>query len=273
MRISGVEVPEEAKMVVMQEDKFKVYFNLLHNAINEYEEVLKLAEPIIAVSKNLLEPHLNELFRVIQPAMVSLTWTSMNIDAFLSRFHTELMRFRDLVTKMTDIMDNRIERNLQAIEALLLVELPQDGSMSLDKFVSTQEKHVEEVQKLLAAKNQEVEEAVTDLGGHVRNYTLSSTDMAVDDEAVQQVSVYYAKAMYRATTCTQRCLRAQEPRRRGRWRASSRRTSPSSTWRSSSTCPTSSCTRRSSTSSRHQPLLARGARLLEGAQGVGERQG
>ena len=54
-------------MVVMQEDKFKVYYNLLANAIVEYEAVLASAQPIFDIAKNLLEPHLNELFRVIQP--------------------------------------------------------------------------------------------------------------------------------------------------------------------------------------------------------------
>jgi len=71
-------------------------------------------------------------------AMVSLTWTSMNIDAFLARFHQELVRFADLVSKMRDIMDNRIARNLSAVSRLLLVELPHDESMTLDKFVSVQ---------------------------------------------------------------------------------------------------------------------------------------
>ena len=61
MRISGVEVPEEAKMVVMQEEKFKTYFNLLNNAIREYEAVLESAQPILNIAKALLEPHLNEL--------------------------------------------------------------------------------------------------------------------------------------------------------------------------------------------------------------------
>ena len=31
-------MPEEAKMAVMQEEKFKLYLNLLHNAIREYEQ-------------------------------------------------------------------------------------------------------------------------------------------------------------------------------------------------------------------------------------------
>jgi hypothetical protein len=33
-------------------------------------QVVESAQPIIAIAKGLLEPHLNELFRVIQPAMV-----------------------------------------------------------------------------------------------------------------------------------------------------------------------------------------------------------
>ena len=97
------------------------------------------AQPIVAISKGLLEPHLNELYRVIQPAMISLTWTSMNIDAFLDSFHRELLRFSGLVAKISDIMVNRIQRNLTAVEGMRLVELPEHESMTLDRFVSSQE--------------------------------------------------------------------------------------------------------------------------------------
>eukprot|EP00966_Prymnesium_polylepis_P248502 5745763-Prymnesium_polylepis.1 len=94
----------------MQEDKFKNYYNLLAYALAEYESVM-LGVP--ATLAPLLKPHVKELERVILPGMVTLTWTSMNIDAYLGRFHAELMRFNDLVFKLTDIMDNRLLRNEQ----------------------------------------------------------------------------------------------------------------------------------------------------------------
>ena len=84
----------------------------------------------------------------------------MNIDAFLDSFHAELLRFSGLVAKLTDIMVNRIQRNLAAVEQLRLVDLPEHESMTLDRFVATQEKRVKEQSAHLLSKNLEVEELV-----------------------------------------------------------------------------------------------------------------
>ena len=42
----------------------------VHAPSTHRAQVVESAQPIIAIAKGLLEPHLNELFRVIQPAMV-----------------------------------------------------------------------------------------------------------------------------------------------------------------------------------------------------------
>jgi hypothetical protein len=63
----------------------------------------------------LLKPHIAELTAVINPGLVTLTWTSMNISAFLQRFHSEMLRFNELVDKLKDIMANRLMRNQQMI--------------------------------------------------------------------------------------------------------------------------------------------------------------
>lgn len=73
----GIEVPESAKMVLLQEEKFKYYFNQLSYALREHERVMS---SVLPVTKPLLGPHLDDLEKKIQPGMYILTWTSMNID-------------------------------------------------------------------------------------------------------------------------------------------------------------------------------------------------
>jgi len=91
----GVEAPESAKMVLLQEAKFKSYYNKLSYALEQYEEVVGKIMPITAT---LLKPHLADMERKVQPGMVTLTWTSMNIDGYLHRIHRgpdEARRSRD----------------------------------------------------------------------------------------------------------------------------------------------------------------------------------
>jgi len=48
--------------------------------LKEYERILSKIKPIM---KQLLIPHVEDLELKLRPGMVTLTWTSMNIDAYL----------------------------------------------------------------------------------------------------------------------------------------------------------------------------------------------
>tara|TARA_B100000795_G_C22459325_1_gene308645 strand:- start:29 stop:535 length:507 start_codon:yes stop_codon:yes gene_type:complete len=167
-------------MVLMQEQKFKEHHNLLSHALAEYEAVM---ENVLPITRPLLKPHIAELERVIQPGMLGLTWTSMNIEAYLTAFHTELRRFDDMVIKIRDIVENRLTRNLELVAALELVDMAQDNdTFTLDKFVAVQEKHVEVQTKFMSAKNEEIEMAVVDLVALVAGYPLTHTSESVEEE-------------------------------------------------------------------------------------------
>ena len=201
----GIEVPESAKMVLMQEQKFKEHHNLLSHALTEYDIVMSNVLPI---TKPLLKPHIAELERVIQPGMLGLTWTSMNIEAYLTSFHTELRRFDDMVKKIRDIVDNRLTRNLKMIANLELVNLTADGeTFTLDKFVSVQEKHIKDQVAIMQAKNEEVEEAVKDLISLVNSYPLTHTTEAVEQADMVKLTKQFETEMYTAVLkCTQNSL-------------------------------------------------------------------
>ncbi len=158
----GIDVPESARMVLLQEDKFKCYLNELTFALKEYERVLALVPP---VCKPIIRPHLEDLDRKIQPGMVILTWASMNIDGFLNRVHTGLAKLEELIQRINDIMDNRIEHNLKHISRTMMVDLPQNQSFTLDQLVALQEKTIKRKSTLMDQRNLQVERAVDDLVG------------------------------------------------------------------------------------------------------------
>ena len=97
----GMDVPETARMVLLQESKFKWYYDELTFALKEYERVLALVPP---VCKPVIRPHLEDLDRKIHPGMVLLTWQSMNIDGYLHRVHTGVALLESLMHKINDIM-------------------------------------------------------------------------------------------------------------------------------------------------------------------------
>ena len=155
-----VVIPEGAKMILLQEQKFKTYFNDLKYMLSEYERV---SQSIIPITYKLLEPHLKTMELKLRPGMATLTWTSMNIDAYKAHIHDGLARLEELVTKVNDIVVNRIQKNLKQISRSLITVLPQDRTITLDEFVTMEEACVKTVTTQLAMKNRATENAVADL--------------------------------------------------------------------------------------------------------------
>jgi dynein heavy chain len=195
----GVDVPDSAKMVLLQEDKFKNYHNQLSFALREYERVVVRILPVI---HPLLQPHMDDLERKIQPGMATLTWTSMNIDSYLERVHKGIAKLEELVNKINDIVDNRIEANLREIGKSLLVDLPADESVSLDAFMTLQDKLVKQQAEWMDQKNYAVENAVRDLLQHAAMYRLGDDDgegeQCEDPVQSSRITKYYSQLMYRA---------------------------------------------------------------------------
>ncbi|RLN86351.1 hypothetical protein BBJ28_00004571 [Nothophytophthora sp. Chile5] len=223
----GIEVPENARMVMLQEEKFKAYYNDLSYALHEYDRV---TAKIIPVTEALLRPHLEDLQQKLRPGLVTLTWTSMNIDAYTAVAHGALQRLEELISSVLDAIENRIEKNLKVVAKASLVHLPTDQSFALDDFVRMQEKHVANVTRQLAAKNVEIENAVEDVLRLICDYTLdgvstpttstssspsrpTTTTIACDSDTMETFRSFYRNLFYRAlVTSTKQSLDAIKKR-------------------------------------------------------------
>ena len=205
LRRLGHEIPESAKMVLMMEDKYKHHYNLLSYALSEYERVMNDVPDIL---RPLLKPHMEELQSVINPGLVTLTWTSMNIASYLARFHSEMLRFSDLVFKLKDIVSNRLVRNQNIIRGLPLVEIPEEGTtLPLDKFISMQAKFATKQTVVMAAKSIETMHAVRDLVRQITEYELSYVPQQFSQSDIDGLVEHFSKTTYRAVLdCTKTSL-------------------------------------------------------------------
>ncbi|KAL7690391.1 putative AAA+ ATPase domain, dynein heavy chain region D6 P-loop domain-containing protein [Plasmopara halstedii] len=213
----GIEVPENARMVMLQEDKFKANYNDLNYALHQYDRVVAKIIPITAA---LLRPHLEDLEQKLTPGLVTLTWTSMNIDAYTAVVHAMLQRLEKLISSVSDAIENRIEKNLVLVSKACLVHLPTNQSFALDEFVRMQEKHVVTITKQLGAKNVEIENAVEDVlrlicechldGSSASDAVLSVTgsrNAMCSAEAIEAFRNFYQNLFYRSLlTCTKNSL-------------------------------------------------------------------
>ena len=191
----GVEVPDSAKMVLLQEEKFKHYFNELTYAVSQYEEVM---ESIPKVARALMQPHVDDLERKVQPGMFILTWTSMNIDGYLHRIHRGLARLRELIKAVSDCIENRIDGNLKAMSKIQLVDLPTDRSFTFEEFIALQSKKMKGEGEFMRVRNVEVSRAVNDLVELIANFPRENTEVPLPEEEAQELKAHYSKLMYEA---------------------------------------------------------------------------
>jgi len=192
----GIEIPESAKIVLLQEEKFKIYNSELTFVLGEYDRIVNKIRPN---TKSLLVPHLEDLEYKLRPGMNILTWTSMNIDGYLAHVHQGLSKLEQLIININDIMENRIENNLKALSKTVLVNLPIDSkTYTLDEFVEMQSEWIDTESKKLKSKNIEVEQAVEDLINTICSYSLDEHVEAICSEEIQKLSKYYSWSMYQA---------------------------------------------------------------------------
>ncbi|CAE8591739.1 unnamed protein product, partial [Polarella glacialis] len=210
-RMGGVDIPEAAKMVLLQEQKFKTYNHELSYFLKEYRRVTQMVKPIAG---NLMKPHIENLEFKMRPGVVLLTWTSMNIENYLEEIWRELDKLEQLVMTVNDLMDNRIDANLKVVSNVQLVNLPEEQELvTLDEFVDMQERHVRSTTDFLVAKSLEIENAVNDMLGIIVAFELEPHVPGVTESEIIKVKAHYNWSMYQALlNATKSSLRSMKLR-------------------------------------------------------------
>ncbi|NXN47775.1 DYH10 protein, partial [Rhinoptilus africanus] len=105
----GFPVPEIARYVALQEDKYLRYTNGLKNMLDRYH---KLMETMNEAETKLLDDHIEELWRVFKSGHRRLKWNSLGIGDFIDRCTQAVRKLESLV--------HQIHNNSEAINNTLL---------------------------------------------------------------------------------------------------------------------------------------------------------
>ena len=165
-------IPPSTKTVMLLEGKLKTYYNKIKYADAVYNRIVAAVPSELS---ELMRPHLRSLARTIRPAM---TWTSVNIEGFLTTLTAELERFDFLVSQVVDVVANRINNNLHFVSRLLMFNVPSEQTFTLRDFSAQQRRHIEECTTVLDIKNREIERAVHDVIDAVQAYRSDGSSAA-----------------------------------------------------------------------------------------------
>ncbi|KAK9794950.1 hypothetical protein WJX73_010224 [Symbiochloris irregularis] len=209
-----VPLPEQARVVLLQEEKFQVYYDTLTHALQEHERVLA---QVPDAGRVLLKPHMDDIEARLRPGAYLLTWTSLNIDGYLHHLHTGLTRLEELVRKMNDVLQNRVDANLTAIARTCLIDLPTDAPVTSDEFTALQAKHTRADSERLAVKNNEVKRSIEELINEVKRAPRDNSEVVLAEEDCQMFRFHFSRLLFQAIlTATKNSLGKMGKRLGGR---------------------------------------------------------
>ncbi|NXW05009.1 DYH10 protein, partial [Fregetta grallaria] len=116
----GFPVPEVARYVALQEDKYLRYTNGLKNMLDRYH---KLMEILNEAETKLLDDHIQELWRVFKSGHRRLSWNSLGIGDFIVRCTQAIRKFESLVHQIHNNSED-ISNKLLFIESTNLFKFP-----------------------------------------------------------------------------------------------------------------------------------------------------
>ena len=162
MRKLGLDVPEIANIISHSQDKLKKNHESLKLLLSE-EAAIRAKIPSVFLP--LMTPSLKKVDTVIRPGLVSLTWTSMNIQSYFADIKAALTTLDHLIKKVLDIKATRVDDVLQNISSTMLCELPVKDPWTLDEFMAKNKMHTKACALEMDAMSRKVEDAVKELIG------------------------------------------------------------------------------------------------------------
>uniref|UniRef100_A0A8C6MZK3 Dynein, axonemal, heavy chain 5 n=1 Tax=Mus spicilegus TaxID=10103 RepID=A0A8C6MZK3_MUSSI len=156
----GLPVSPFAAALFQKRDMFKKNFSDMKMMLSEYQRVKSKMPPAI---EQLMLPHLARVDEALQPGLAVLTWTSLNIGAYLENAFAKIKDLELLLDRVNDLIEFRIHAILEEMSSMALCQLPQDDPLTCEEFLQMTKDLCVSGAQLLHFKSSLVEEAVNEL--------------------------------------------------------------------------------------------------------------
>ncbi|XP_027744230.1 dynein heavy chain 5, axonemal isoform X4 [Empidonax traillii] len=155
-----LEIPPFASIIQHQRDWYKKIVNNLHVMLAEYKRIkMKIQHPI----EQLMVPRLANVDDAIQPGLMLLTWTSLDIEKYINTVFHKLAELELLLDRVNDLVEFRIDAVLQEMNSVPLCKLPEEEPLSCEEFLQKTKELCVKGSRTLHLKSSLVEAAANDL--------------------------------------------------------------------------------------------------------------
>lgn len=130
----------------LQEQTFKHYKSLLEDLLSRFHDLQSRIYPLFYP---LFTSQLSQIYRAFEPGLHTLTWSSLNIDAYIAKVHRSLDRFETLIFNLNTIIAQKIDfildKELMNSSCLLYsIEYIRSKLWTPNEFVTQMREHLKE---------------------------------------------------------------------------------------------------------------------------------
>ena len=165
MRFGVGNIPDIARSVLIRKSQFFLFRDMLADLVKMRESMIRKMRPLV---RPLILPLIQNVDLVMEPGLWSLSWMSINLQAYLTSCSRVLDQLATLITGVMDMLENRILQNVRHIENTILLDLPFERTFSTNEFVLSQEHHVSKTLDVAVGRASEAFRGVIDLLNLVR---------------------------------------------------------------------------------------------------------
>ena len=106
--------------MALQEIRVKQFKQKLEYALEDYYNAKSSLDPALLP---LFSPHMEVVVRTVLPGWTTLTWSTMNIDAFLHRVEGSVGEFKAMVGSVMGVLKEKVYGSLDTIRKMSLFDV------------------------------------------------------------------------------------------------------------------------------------------------------
>ncbi|XP_078069648.1 dynein axonemal heavy chain 8-like [Mustelus asterias] len=132
----GLEIPDIGKCLLKSENALKSNHDLLESVLQSFESV---RHGIPSEYVTLITPKIKKIESVLRQGVASLNWSSITLDQFFFDVDAAIHELTSLLKTITDLREMHIDLVLEEIARKIIINLPEDHSLTLEEVVKFNE--------------------------------------------------------------------------------------------------------------------------------------
>ncbi|XP_072235160.1 dynein axonemal heavy chain 5-like [Leuresthes tenuis] len=156
----GVTVPKVVLKMTSREAQIKALYSRLLDLLQDYSSAVSRVPPLLLP---VMQPFVSRVEAALSPGLTTLSWASLNTDAFIQGVYGALKELDQVAKVASDLLECRIGRLLESMSSCCLLVLPEDSPVSPQDLLLQADRSVRAAAATLGWQSQQLQKYVSQL--------------------------------------------------------------------------------------------------------------